>query len=68
MQLDNKPETLVTNLDKSPLTFSKKHSFILNENLADFYTVKTRKPITDDKAVVHVMLCTSSSDIVCEPS
>jgi hypothetical protein len=51
-QLEQKPEQVVTNFDRCPLVFSKKHSFILNQNLNDFYVIKLRRPLTDDKAVI----------------
>jgi hypothetical protein len=39
----------------------------LNDHLQDFYTVKTRKQITDDKAVIQVLVKPSSTDIIVEP-
>ena len=67
-QLENKQEQVFSNLDKAPLVFSKKHSFILHEQLQDFYTVRTRRPITDDKALVQINVEPSSGDVVCEPA
>ena len=55
-QLEQKPEQVVTNFDRCPLVFSKKHSFILNENLNDFYVIKLRRSLTDDKAVIQIDL------------
>jgi hypothetical protein len=66
MQLENKPEQVIQ-IEKSPLTFSKKHSFILNEHLNDFYVVKTRRPITDDKALIQIFIVPSAPEITCEP-
>jgi hypothetical protein len=57
----------VANLDKSNVNFSKKQSLIVHESLLDYYTVKCRRPITDDKAVVQIYLSTSSPDIQVEP-
>ena len=66
-QLDQKQESYVSNLDKSPLQFSKRQSIIVNERLQDFYTVKVKRHITDDKAIVQVRIVTSSPDIKCTP-
>jgi hypothetical protein len=66
--LDEKKETLVSNLDKSALNFSKKQSLLLHECLFDYYTLKARRPITDDKAVVQIYLSSSSPDIKIEPT
>lgn len=66
--LEEKKETIVTNLDKSAVNFSKKHSILVSELLNDFYTIKCRRPITDEKVVVQVFITTSSPEIQVEPS
>ena len=41
--------TVIENLDKSMIVFSKKHLILVHRNLFDFYTVRLRKPFTGDK-------------------
>ena len=38
----------MTNLDKSMLVFSKKHVILVHRNLADFYSIRLRKPFQGD--------------------
>jgi len=40
------------NLDKCGVTFSKKHIILVRKQLPDFYQIRMRRPINDEKCVV----------------
>ena len=60
-------ESVITNLDKSILVFSKKHVILVHRNLSDFYNIRLRKPFEGEreKATITVHISTSDPNSVC---
>ena len=52
----------MTNLDKSIIVFSKKHCILVNKHLADFYSLRLRKPFQGEQERNSITIYIAASE------
>ena len=55
-QLEAKPEVVVENLDRCLFVFSKRQVVVPSAGVTEFYTIKTKYPITDENHQVAMYI------------
>ena len=55
-QLNEKPETVHDNLDRSLFVFSKKQIILPSAGITEFYTIKLRYPFVEDGQQVTMLI------------